>query len=321
MSMVQLISGASFLWSPITFALLIGAALLLIWMSFAPSTPAQKVQERLDDYLDRGDIIVDEDMAAPFGSRAILPVLRGVLRALGRLMPKRNIEATELMLIRAGNPGRLSAIDFYGVRVLAALVAGAIFFLLVGRSQPLVRGAAITLVVALVGYLLPLLWLRRRARGRQHDIQRALPDALDMLTICVEAGLGFESALLRVSDRWINPLTYEFRRMVGEIRVGTARDAAMRRMAERCGVPDLNSFVAILIQSNQLGVSIADVLHAQAAQMRLRRRQRAEELARQAGVKMVFPLVFFVFPAMLIVILGPAIPVLINFLGNMTGGG
>jgi tight adherence protein C len=319
MSLAELISGASFLWSPLIFALLIGGALLLVWMAFAPSTPAQKVQERLDDYLDRGDIVTDADMAESFGSRAILPLFRGVLRALGRLTPKRNVEATELMLVRAGNPARLSAIDFYGLRLLTALVVGAIFFAVYGRSQSLVRGVGFTLVVALIGYLLPSLWLSRRARGRQHAIQRALPDALDMLTICVEAGLGFESALLRVSEQWINPLTEEFRRMVSEIRVGTPRDAALRRMADRSGVPDLNSFVAILIQSNQLGVSIADVLHAQAAQMRLRRRQRAEELARQAGVKMVFPLVFFVFPAMLIVILGPAIPVLINFLGNMTG--
>ncbi len=141
-----------------------------------------------------------------------------------------------------------------------------------------------------------------------------------MLTIGVEAGLAFEAALLRVGEKWDNPLTRELMRALAEMRVGTPRDEALRRMAERCGVPDLNTFVAVLIQSSQLGMSIADVLHAQAAEMRLKRRQRVEELARQAGVKMVFPLVLFILPALFIVGVGPAIPRIARVLGGVADG-
>ena len=175
------------------------------------------------------------------------------------------------------------------------------------------------LLVGGLGYFLPLLWLRRRVRRRQHEITRALPDALDMLTIGVEAGLAFESALLKVGERWNNALTREFHRAVAEMRVGTARDLALQRMADRTGVQDLGTFVAVLVQSSQLGVSIAQVLHTQAAQMRVKRRQRAEELARQAGVKMVFPLVFLIFPAMFVVVLGPGIPAMLSLMNRFTG--
>jgi tight adherence protein C len=160
-----------------------------------------------------------------------------------------------------------------------------------------------------------------RVRRRKHDILRALPDALDMLTIGVEAGLAFETALLRVGERWDNPLTREFRRAVNEMRVGTPRDVALRRVVDRADVPELSTFIAVLIQSSQLGVSIAQVLHTQAAQMRVRRRQRAEELARQAGLKMVFVLLLFVFPAMLVVILGPSLPAFADFFDAIGGGG
>jgi tight adherence protein C len=139
-----------------------------------------------------------------------------------------------------------------------------------------------------------------------------------MLTIGVEAGLAFESALVRVGEQWENALTRELRRAVTEMRVGTPQDVALWRMVERAGVQDLRTFVATLIQSTQLGVSIAQVLHVEAAQMRVRRQQRAEELARQAGIKMLFPLILFVFPAMLVVILGPSVPAFLAFFRAMS---
>jgi tight adherence protein C len=126
--------------------------------------------------------------------------------------------------------------------------------------------------------------------------------------------------MIRVGERWNNALTREFRRAVAEMRVGSTREAALERMAERCGVPDLTSFVAVLLQSSQLGVSVANVLHTQAAEMRRRRRERSEELARQASVKMLFPLVFCIFPAIMVVILGPAIPSLISTFHSMASG-
>ncbi|MFH1085699.1 MAG: type II secretion system F family protein, partial [Chloroflexota bacterium] len=137
----------------------------------------------------------------------------------------------------------------------------------------------------------------------------------------VEAGLAFESSLMRVGERWDNPLTYEFRLALTEMRLGTPRDAALTRIVERTDVQELRTFVAILVQANQLGLSIADVLHSQAEQIRWKRRQRAEELAAQAGLKMLLPLVFLIFPNVMIVTLGPLVPVFIDLFGQMTGGG
>jgi tight adherence protein C len=259
----------SALWSPWVVAVLVGLAALLIWAAFAPARPAAKVRTRLDGYLDRADAIEEAEMRKPFVARVFGPLLRGVLRLLGSLAPKRNVEATELLLRQAGQPGGLSALDFFGLRLLSVLVAGGIYFLVARNSLSfslLLRNCAL---VGIVGFFIPWLWLRHRANSRKNEIKRALPDVLDMLTISVEAGLAF----------------------------------------------------AVLVQSSQLGVSISQILRDQAGVMRTMRRQRAEELARQASVKMVFPLVFLIFPALFVVILGPAIPGFTAFLRALGGGG
>jgi tight adherence protein C len=322
MDIANLIQGASFLWTPLTVAILVGAASLLTLLAFAPAEATQAIRSRLESYLpEPTDTLEEIDMRRPFRSRAVMPVVRSVLRALGRLVPRRNVEHTNELLMQAGQPFGLTALDFYGLRLMLVALFFAGYFLLLGRSLPLPTGLRNAAGAGLVGFILPLLWVRSRARGRQRRILRALPDALDMLTIGVEAGLAFESALLRVSQRWDNDLTRELRRTVAEMRVGTPRDVALQRLAQRAKVPDLVTFVAVLVQSTQLGVSIAQVLHTQAAQMRVRRRQRAEELARQAGLKMVFALLLFVFPAMLVVILGPSLPAFATFFQSIGGGG
>jgi tight adherence protein C len=304
--------------SPAAFAALAGLAILLVWTAFMPSRPAKQIEGRLDGYLERTDPTADE-LSVPFASRALMPLLRRLLRFFGRLAPQRNAAMTRQMLARAGEPLGLQVVDFFGLRLLAAIFFFAAVFVVASRFEPANRALLFAVVGAVVGFLVPVWWLRGRGNSRAHAIQRALPDALDMLTIGVEAGLAFETAMVRVGDKWHNPLTLEFRRAVAEMRVGTARDTALQRMAERCGVEDLSTFIAVLVQSSQLGVSIAEVLHSQAAEMRLKRRQRAEELARQAGVKMVFPLVVFIFPAMFVVILGPAVPDIMSSLGSMAG--
>jgi tight adherence protein C len=174
-----------------------------------------------------------------------------------------------------------------------------------------------TLILALAGFFVPRLWLRMRVSRRQREIVRNFPDALDLLSVSVDAGLAFDSALIRVSEQWSNALTREFNRTIVEMRVGTQRNVALQRMADRTGVQEIQTFVGVLIQSGQLGVSIAETLHTQAAQVRVRRRQRAEELARQASIKMVFALVFFIFPALLVVLLGPGVPRIFEALGNL----
>ncbi len=174
------------------------------------------------------------------------------------------------------------------------------------------------LLLGVLGYFVPDLWLSSRGTARRDSIQHALPDAIDLLTISVEAGLGFDAALSRVVEKSDNLLTRELGRVIAEMRVGVARRDALRSLVERTGVDDLAVFVTAIIQAEQLGASIANVLRIQASEMRVRRRQRAEVLAHQAPIKMLFPMVFLIFPPILVVVLGPAIPnILATFAPNI----
>lgn len=299
---------------------LIALAVLFFWLALAPARPSRQVDTRLGEYVAGADPVEDSEMARPLSSRTLMPLLRGLLRFAGGLLPARNLEKINQQLIYAGNPGGMTSLDFVGLRLLLALAAGGGYYLrMAGEAgnMELLRNAAIA---GLVGSFLPRIWLRRRVRNRQNDIRSALPDALDMLSIAVEAGLAFESAMLRVGEQWRNALTVEFRRAVAEMRIGAGRNEALQRMGERTGVEELNTFIAILVQSNQLGVSIAQVLSSQAEQMRILRRQRAEELARQAGVKITVVLVFFIFPVLFIVVLGPAMPRIFDFFDTVGSG-
>ena len=321
MDVALLLMSSGILWSPWTFGLLVALTAVLVFRAFAPVRPLG-IRDRLEGYLGEGDIVEEQDMRLSFSVRVIQPLFMRLLHVLGRLVPKRNIERKGVLLQQAGEPDGLTALDFYGLRLLLAMVTGFGCYLVMARSFPPSEAMRNALVGCAAGYFLPSMWLSRRAKGRQHEVVRAMPDALDMLTIGVEAGLAFESALLVVGQKWDNALTREFSRSVAEMRVGVPRDEALQRMAERVGVQELTTFVAILVQSSLLGVSISEVLHTQAAEMRLRRRQRAEELARQAGIKMIFPLTFLIFPALLIVILGPSLPAFNSFIsGGMGIGG
>jgi tight adherence protein C len=307
--------------SPVLFAALIALATGMVWLALAPARPRQDVADRLDDYLERGDLIQELELRAPLAQRTLAPGARRALRFFGGLLPARNVAITEAKLEQAGRPFGMTALDYQGLRLLATVgLFSLLAFLTYSQGQGWTLALRNGLLGALVGLIGSTYWLRLRVNRRKHTIQRALPDALDMMTIGVEAGLAFESAMVRVGDLWHNTLTEELRRAVGEMRVGMSREEALKRMAERCGVDDLSTFVAVLVQSSALGVSIAEVLHTQADQMRLKQRLRAEELARQAGIKMVFPLVFLIFPAMFIVILGPAAVNIAQFFGN-TGTG
>ena len=160
-----------------------------------------------------------------------------------------------------------------------------------------------------------MIWLGGKIKKRKHDVLRALPDALDLLTITVEAGLGFDGAISKVAEKWDNVLSREFGRVLSEIRMGKLRREALNDMAHRLDVPDLTNFVAAVVQADQLGVAMTRVLRVQSEQMRIKRRQRAEEKAQMAPVKMTIPLVMLIFPALLVVILGPAVPKIANAFG------
>ena len=173
----------------------------------------------------------------------------------------------------------------------------------------------VTVVSLVAGLVMPMLWLRSKISRRQRSIIKSLPDALDLLTICVEAGLGFDAAMSKVAEKWEDELSTAFMRVIQEIQLGKLRREALRDMADRMEVRDMSTFVAAIIQADQLGVSIARVLRIQSDQMRVRRRQRAEEQARAATLKILPPVVFFIFPAILVVLLGPAVITFKNMQG------
>lgn len=176
------------------------------------------------------------------------------------------------------------------------------------------------LIAGMIGYILPGIWLDRKIKERKKNILKALPDALDLLCISVEAGLAFDLALQRVAQKWDNELSREFQRVLQDIRLGRTRREALRDLVTRTGVEDVQTFVSAVIQADQLGVSMSKILRIQSDQLRVRRRQRAEEAAQKAPVKMLIPMVFLIFPALFVVILGPAVPRIMQALGVMNSG-
>ena len=265
-------------------------------------TPEYQIQVRL--------------LSGSFMSRVVTPYFRRFTRYLGRLTPAGSIARLERQLMLAGNPGRLGAREFYGIQI-ALLFVGVylgIIFLTRGLTQ---MNIALAVALPLATFLLPQLWLISTVRRRQDRIRRGLPDALDMLSVCATAGLGFDQALQRVSDYWESEVGREFGRTVTEMSMGISRQEALRNLSDRVDIVELSSFVTLIIQSDQLGMSIADTLHAQADQMRLFRRLRAEEEIRKLPVKLLIPIGLFIFPAILAVVLGPSVPVMIELFQNL----
>lgn len=280
---------------------------------------AQAVDARVRRYAPKRTL-EEVELSEPFFERAIKPLLQRMVRIAGRLAPQRNIEDLERDLARAGRPLDLTAIDFLGGRLLAALSVGLAMggVVLLFKSSPRLALFS-TLAGGFVGFYAPKLWLWTRIARRQSDIERALPDALDMLVVCLDAGLGFDLALLKIAQRWRHELARELDQVIYEIRAGKPRAEALQDLVKRTGVEDIATFVAVILQAEELGVSVAKALHIHASQMRILRRYRAEEQARQAAIKMLFPLVFMIFPALLAVILGPALPQLLSVLGGLGG--
>ncbi len=296
---------------PIVIAVLAFVAVMLIVVGILSPRPADRVEDRLVRYGERPASLEELELAEPFSDRIVIPVVEASARFVSRFTPQRTLEATRHNLELAGNPNNWSATEFFGIRGLSALVLAAVTFALTllaraGLGQQLL----FTLAMGILGFFLPVVWLGSRIRQRKNEIVKTLPDALDLLTISVEAGLPFDGAMQRVAEKWDNEISRAFQRMLNEMRMGKSRREALRAMADRIEVPDVTSFVAALIQADQLGISIAKVLRIQSEQMRIKRRQRAEEKAQQAPIKMLIPMTFLIFPVILIIILGPAFLIL-----------
>jgi len=292
--------------------IVIGGAILLISIGVRDSNDQiDPLQDRLAEFASRGEAVTLEEieLSQPISERVILPVARKFGEFATRFTPQNALQDTARKLELAGNPRGMDPTIFLAARFFAAFaILGFLLFVFsVGTIEwPWSRKILIIGGFSLFGFFLPNLLLQSKIDRRQKEIRKAMPDALDLLTICVEAGLGFDGAMGKVNEKWDNELSLAFGRVLREIQLGKLRRDALRDMADRIGLSEMTSFVAAIIQSEQLGVSMAKVLRIQADQMRIKRRQHAEEEAHKAPIKMLFPMVLLIFPSLLIILLGPA---------------
>jgi len=288
----------------------------LVYVGMRENGGTDPLQSRLAEYADREvpTTLEDLEMSLSFRDRVVVPLFKALANIVTRFTPEQQLETTRKQLELAGQAHKTDARTFFGTRILLTFLMGGGAFLLffVVTKQTPVNAIGLTVGGALLGYFLPALQLKGQITRRQNNIVKALPDALDLLTICVEAGLGFDAAMGKVYDKWDNDLAVAFGRVLQEIQLGKIRREALRDMASRMDVPDVTSFTAAIIQADQLGVSISKILRIQSDQMRVKRRQRAQEKAQQAPVKMMIPMVLLIFPSIWIVLLGPSIIILMN---------
>ncbi|HXF83819.1 MAG TPA: type II secretion system F family protein [Anaerolineales bacterium] len=292
------------------FVLVLAIAVIAVNLRRSTESDEDPLQKRLAEYIQRGDVasLEEIELSQPFSERVIIPFIKRIGEISARFTPQKAIQDTARRLELAGNPWPIDAATFLALRFILAIVLGgfisAVLFL--SGSSNMTDNFLYIGGATFGGFFLPHLMLTRRITRRQTEIRKAMPDALDLLTICVEAGLGFDAAMSKVSEKWDNELSLAFARVIREIQLGKTRREALKDMADRLGIQEMTSFVAAIIQSEQLGVSMAKVLRIQSDQMRLKRRQRAEEEAHKAPVKMIIPMALLIFPTIIIIILTPA---------------
>lgn len=304
-------------------AIVIVIAIVLIVVGLRSPNESDPLQSRLADFSTRERPLTLEEieLSQPFSERVLIPFMRRLGAFASRFTPQASLESVQHQLDLAGNPRGMDPTIFWAIRIVATLGLGG-FILLITFLAPrdsmfsirtgTVRALAFAAGGALIGFVLPVMLLRSRITRRQALILKAMPDALDLLTVCVEAGLGFDQAMSKVAEKWENDLSLAFERVIQEVRLGKLRRDALRDMSDRMEIADMTSFVAAIIQADQLGVSMGKVLRIQSDQMRIKRRQRAEKKAHEAPVKMLIPMVFLIFPSIYVVLLGPAALILMN---------
>ncbi len=311
--------------SPIVIGMLVLVGMLivaaLVYIGMREDSGKDALQERLAQYGDRElpDSLEEVELQLSFRDRVIIPLVKQLAGITVRFTPQKQLEETRRQLDMAGSTN--DPTTFFASRIMLGVVFFFISaFLIFGplRLGGLEGIKAIGAVIGAtaLGFYFPVLSLRSRIRKRQDNILKALPDALDLLVICVEAGLGFDMAMGKVYEKWDNELALAFGRVLREIQLGKLRREALKDMSDRMDVPDVNSFTAAIIQADQLGVSMAKILRVQSDQMRVKRRQRAQEKAQQAPVKMMIPMVLLIFPSIWIVLLGPAVLQVMAVAGN-----
>jgi tight adherence protein C len=300
----------------VLLAFVVGLGVLMIFIGLArtPSrNTAEMVQQRLSVYGGEKQLTLEEvELQRPFSERFLRPSIERLGSMLSRSTPQKARQNLLNRLELAGRPGNLTPEDFAAVRIVAAAVTAAIG---VGIGLLLANVVYLAISVAagaILGFYLPVLWLKQKVDARRSEIQKGLPDAMDLLVIAVDAGLGFDAALARVTDKYKNALSDEFAKVLREVSLGRPRLEAMDEMGRSSGVEDLHNFIQAIIQSEQFGTGIGKILRIQADEMRRKRRQRAQEKAAQATLKMLLPMVGCIFPTLWIVLLGPAALILLK---------
>src|SRR6267142_3039290 len=291
---------------PVLFAGLVFLGVLLVAGSMLMGQELDPVQARLAQIAVRARTLEELELQRPLSERTLRPIINSISRLIGRFYPKNTVNSVEIKLKRAGMENT-STEFFLGVKgfaaVVGAIAASSILNLMTSDLTYTVAGLFGGLIV---GFVAPDLYLSSKASSRAGGILNQLPDALDLLTISVEAGLGFDAAIVKVTEKLKGALTEEFKRAAGEQRIGKSRQEALRGISERVEVKELQNFISAIIQADQLGVSMSKVLRIQSEQMRQNRRQRAEEKAARAPILIMLPTVGCIFPSLFIVILAPA---------------
>ncbi|MGI8609531.1 MAG: type II secretion system F family protein [Candidatus Dormibacteria bacterium] len=300
-------------------ALAVAGGIFLFFRGLASSPREDLLETRLSQFRDQTVTLEEIELQQPFSERFLRPGMERIGAFMNSRVGRDRVVNIGNKLSLAGRPGNLTVNGLISLKLVAAIVMGVLGFLFlsfVNFDVPLLPGfighVLLAVVIAFGGYMLPDLWLRQKVQARQKEIRLALPNALDLLTISVEAGLGFDAALVRVTEKYKNALAEEFTQVLNEVRLGRPRLEALDDMGRRVGVEELHSFIQALIQSEQLGVGIAKVLRIQSEEMRRKRRQRAEEQAAQASLKMLFPMIGCIFPTIFIVLMGPAVLIVLG---------
>ena len=302
----------------IILAVVIFGAVVLAIIGLRSPQAEDPLQSRLAEFAESGKptTLEEIELSQPFYERILYPMARRLGEIVLRFTPQNAIGDTARKLERAGNPGNIDPTMFFAFRLLGGVMLAGLFIFLssVAPATSFLSGRGLLFAIpgAVMGFYVPELLLRSRINRRQKSVRRSMPDALDLLTICVEAGLGFDMAMSKVYDKWDNELARAFGRVIREIQLGKLRREALRDMADRLGLPEMTSFVAAVIQSEQLGVSMAHVLRIQSDQMRVKRRQLAEEEAHKAPIKMLIPMALLIFPSICIVLMTSAVLIIMQ---------
>ncbi len=291
--------------------------IILVILGLRESINVDPLEERLMEFVSRGETTTLEEieMSQSFLERVVVPLASKFGSIALKFTPQKALVDIERKLELAGNPRGLTPTTFFSARIFGSIGLLVLAVLALSSSDESffsLLNIALIVVATVSGFVIPNMLLENKIKRRQKEIRNSLPDALDLLTICVEAGLGFEAAMKEVQDKWENELSMAFGRVLQEIGLGKVRREALRDMAHRMGVNEMSSFVAAVVQSEQLGVSLAKVLRIQADDMRIKRRQRAEEEAQKAPIKMLVPMAVLFFPSILIVLLGPAVLIMMR---------